>query len=161
MSVCAFGANELGNLARFLVGGASSYERAQFAQACEELALVSRANYRAYRAQYHDGDESQGNTPGEIQRSAPSVTRVDRESALSTARLLQYNTISNDGTEHDTLEESRALAAILTRLVGRLVESPRVEARTCLERIAALAHSDEPRAKDKIGALVAQALVRS
>lgn len=118
MSVIFFGAQELGNVASYLV--ASRYCREeQHAEVARWLAEYSVGNAWAFEQQYREKVE-----PVSVEeiRKAINPLRFDRNQARLLLRLLAYNGITNAGREIRLAGYFQALGNIMTMAYGRLAD---------------------------------------
>ena len=115
MSVINWGADELGNVARYLAptnGGPYN----TFQRATEALAVVSRANVEEFLATHKDRHGTPVPlTASEIAAAAPRTCGA--ELALGTLGLLDYN--ANAETPALKLEVAQALVSLLTMALNR------------------------------------------
>lgn len=120
MSVSFFSAKELGNLARCCAPGYSSYERHVFEKICDALAIFSLANAEACDYNYPNSPKSHPVDATTIARSAPSALDANLERALSSAQLLDYNLVANDGREFGDVTTLRAVNSVVTSILRRV-----------------------------------------
>lgn len=118
MSVIFFGAEELGNVASYLVATRYSREE-QHAEVAKWLAEYSVGNAWAFDQQYRETTE-----PISVEeiRKRINPLRFDRASARSTLRLLTYNGITNAGREIRLAGYFEAVGNIMTLAYGRLAD---------------------------------------
>lgn len=120
MSVMLWDAEDLGNVARFLVDVRDIY--GALPQIREHLATVSRANVAEFMETYRGRHGTpKPVTPAEIATWTP--TEPDEQRARSTLALLSYNAMTADVELRAQAE--RALAFLLSRAMIRLNEMER------------------------------------
>jgi hypothetical protein len=146
VSVIFFDAEELGNVARVLSPGASSYDERVFRNYCEALAHYSAANAAAYRQTYRDEQDTRGHTADEIAHAAPGPVSMSLPKAVQTVRLLHYNAIANDGRDfaEESIEAMRALTLVSEGLLGdvvRRLESAEARVKAAEERADRMARN--------------------
>lgn len=98
MSVIFFGPAELANVAVALQVKFPRFKEARLARL---LAIISAANADAYNDSYaHHGENVQGFNADDIETEIRSTFEPDDDRAETTAALLAYNCVANNGTDY-------------------------------------------------------------
>lgn len=126
MSVMFFGADDLGNVAAFLLSSAFQPTKAAIDQVAKDLATISKGNAQAFNAQYaHLGENVKPIASGEILRdlSARDFHTFNRSEAKSTLQLLAYNCVDNNGKEYHARGHHVAMARIMNLAFSRVCDA--------------------------------------
>jgi hypothetical protein len=123
MSVIHFDADELGNLAAFLVSRWGGSDEEQVAEWAKSLAVIAKANVAAYKTTYSDAQDAKAVPAAEIAAFAKEhIGRVSAERALSTAQLLDYNCVANSGVRKCPPSYWEALAYVMKAALSRCAD---------------------------------------
>lgn len=136
MSVMLFGSTDYANIAACIIGHVDDhsqpYERKRALELAVSLSRISGANAAAYNRSYCGACGGSGALERDGEEQADPVTPdeiigmiwggrawkiKDQEQARGDARLIAYNLIAQDGTDHATPEINADLVGILCSLM--------------------------------------------